>query len=98
MNGGGGLEGRAERSSRPNEQNKWDVTHVEAVVMAAKDVVVAALDAAEEAVLADVMGMAAPMIRPTHLPILTLVKQIRIIVQMTAQMGMEMAAAPPSRV
>ena len=66
--------------------------------MAAKDVVVAALDTAEEAVVADVMGVAAPMIRPTHLPIITLVKRIQIIVQMTAQMGMEMASAPPSRV
>ena len=49
MNGGDSLERRAERSSRPNEQDKWDVTHVEAVAMAAEDLEVAALDAVEEA-------------------------------------------------
>jgi hypothetical protein len=98
MNGGDSLERRAERSSRPNEQDKWDVTHVEAVAMAAEDLEVAALDAVEEAVVADAVGEAALMTRPTHLSIVMSVKQIQIIVPMTALMGMEMVTAPPSRV
>ena len=92
------MERRAERSSRPNEQDKWDVTHVEAVAMAAEDIEVAALDAVEEAVVADAVGEAALMTRPTHLSIVMSVKQIQIIVPMTALMGMEMVTAPPSRV
>jgi hypothetical protein len=79
----------------PNTLNKSKETNVEALVMAAEDVVVVA-DTEDVAVVAGVVGMAAH--QPT-LPIIeTLTKRIRMIDRMRIRMGMEMATAPPSRV
>ena len=85
--------------SRPNKLNKSKETNVEAVVVAAEDVVVVA-DVEDAVVVAGVVGVAAH--QPT-LPIIktiieTLTKRTQMIYRTRIRMGMEMATAPPSRV
>ena len=55
--------------SRPSKQDRSRETNVEAADMVADDVGVAALDAADVVVVADVVGVAAHMMHPT-LPII----------------------------
>ena len=81
--------------SRPNELNKSNETNVEAVVMAAEDVVVAA-DEEDAEVVAEEVGVATH--HPTPPIIEMLMRRTRMIDRTRIRMGMEMATAPPSRV